>query len=150
MLKIRFFYDRINYRIKRSKEVRNLIEKVIRKANKIPGDLNFIITNDKIVRKLNVKYLGHNYFTDVIAFDYSKNEILNGEVYISIDTVKRNAIKYKVRLNSEILRVIIHGALHLCGMDDKSEEEKNIMRELEDKWIKEIGEDKEWNSVTIL
>ena len=138
MLKIRFFYDRINYRIKRSKEVKNLIEKVIRKMKKIPGDLNFIITNDKTVRKLNVKYLSHNYFTDVIAFDYSENEILNGEVYISIDTVKKNAIKYKVRLSSEILRVIIHGALHLCGMDDKSKEEKNIMRGLEDKWIKEI------------
>jgi len=150
VLKIRLFYDRINYRIKRSKEVKNLIEKVIRKMNKIPGDLNFIITNDKIVRKLNVKYLGHNYFTDVIAFDYSENEILNGEVYISKDTVKRNAVKYKVSLNSEILRVMIHGTLHLCGMDDKSKEEKNIMRKLEDKWIKEIGEDKKWNSDTIL
>ena len=138
MLKIKFFYDRINYRIKRSKEVRNLIEKVIRKANKIPGDLNFIITNDKIVRKLNIEYLDHDYFTDVIAFDYSENVVLNGEVYISIDTVKKNAVKYKVSLNSEIIRVIIHGTLHLCGIDDKSSEEKNIMRELEDKWIKEI------------
>lgn len=138
MLKIKFFYDRINYRIKRSKEVRNLIEKVIRKANKVPGDLNFIITNDKIVRKLNIEYLDHDYFTDVIAFDYSENVVLNGEVYISIDTVKKNAVKYKVSLNSEIIRVIIHGTLHLCGIDDKSSEEKNIMRELEDKWIKEI------------
>ena len=138
MLKIKFFYDRINYRIKRSKEVRNLIEKVIRKANKVPGDLNFIITNDKIVRKLNIEYLDHNYFTDVIAFDYSENVVLNGEVYISIDTVKKNAVKYKVSLNSEIIRVIIHGTLHLCGIDDKSSEEKNIMRELEDKWIKKI------------
>ena len=138
MLKIKFFYDRINYRIKRSKEVRNLIEKVIRKGNKVPGDLNFIITNDKIVRKLNIEYLDHNYFTDVIAFDYSENVVLNGEVYISIDTVKKNAVKYKVSLNSEIIRVIIHGTLHLCGIDDKSSEEKNIMRELEDKWIKEI------------
>ena len=138
MLKIKFFYDRINYRIKRSKEVRNLIEKVIRKANKVPGDLNFIITNDKIVRKLNIEYLDHDYFTDVIAFDYSENVVLNGEVYISIDTVKKNAVKYKVSLNSEIIRVIIHGTLHLCGIDDKSREEKNIMRELEDKWIKEI------------
>ena len=138
MLKIKFFYDRINYRIKRSKEVRNLIEKVIRKANKVPGDLNFIITNDKIVRRLNIEYLDHYYFTDVIAFDYSENVVLNGEVYISIDTVKKNAVKYKVSLNSEIIRVIIHGTLHLCGIDDKSSEEKNIMRELEDKWIKEI------------
>jgi rRNA maturation RNase YbeY len=138
VLKIRIFYDRINYRIKKSNEVKCLIEKVIRKENKIPGDLNFIVTNDKIVRKMNVEYLGHNYFTDVIAFNYSENDILNGEVYISIDTVKRNAFKYKVKFYSEIIRVMIHGTLHLCGLDDNSEEEKNIMRELEDKWIKEI------------
>jgi probable rRNA maturation factor len=59
-------------------------------------------------------------------------------VFMSIDTIKRNAIKYKVSLYSEVIRVIIHGTLHLCGKDDKTKEEKNIMRELEDKWIKEI------------
>jgi probable rRNA maturation factor len=138
VLKIRIFYDAINYRIKRSKEIKNLVEKVIRKENRIPGDLNFIMTNDKVIKKLNVEYLRHNYFTDVIAFNYSENEILNGEVFMSIDTVKRNAIKYKVSLYTEVVRVIIHGTLHLCGLDDKTKEEKNIMRELEDKWIKEI------------
>lgn len=138
MLKIRIFYDAINYRIKRSKEIKNLVEKVIRKENRIPGDLNFIMTNDKVIKKLNVEYLRHNYFTDVIAFNYSENEILNGEVFMSIDTVKRNAIKYKVSLYTEVVRVIIHGTLHLCGLDDKTKEERNIMRELEDKWIKEI------------
>jgi probable rRNA maturation factor len=138
VLKIRIFYDAINYRIKRSKEIKNLVEKVIRKENRIPGDLNFIMTNDKVIKKLNVEYLRHNYFTDVIAFNYSENEILNGEVFMSIDTVKRNAIKYKVSLYTEVVRVIIHGTLHLCGLDDKTKEERNIMRELEDKWIKEI------------
>ena len=137
-MKIRIFYDRIGYRIRRSKEIKNLIEKVIRKANQVPGDLNFIITNDRVIRKLNVEYLGHNYFTDVIAFSYSEDELINGEVFISIDTVKRNAIKYKVTLYSEVIRVIIHGTLHLCGLDDKTRKEKNIIRELEDKWIKEI------------
>jgi probable rRNA maturation factor len=137
-LKIRFFYDDINFRIKRSKQIKNLIERVIRKRKKIPGDLNFIITGDIKIRELNFKYLKHDYFTDVIAFNYSEGKIIKGEVYISIDTVKRNSIDYKVSLNQEILKVLIHGTLHLCGLNDKTKDEKILMSKIEDKWIVEF------------
>ena len=139
-MNIRIFYDEIKYRIRGVKNVKNLIEKVIMGENKIPGDLNFIFTNDKKLRELNMKFLKHDYFTDVIAFSYSDNNIIKGEIYISIDTVRINAINYKVSSNKEIIRVIIHGTLHLCGMDDKTKSEQILMRKREDRWLEEFKE----------
>ena len=137
-MKVNIFYDGIDYKIKQSKKLKHLIGKVIREAGKIPGDLNFIITNDRKLRKINVEFLKRNYFTDVISFNNSENKIVNGEVYISKETVKRNALNYKVSLNSEMLRVMIHGTLHLCGYDDNTERKRNNMIKLEDKWIKKL------------
>jgi rRNA maturation RNase YbeY len=137
-LKLRIFYDESKYRLKSSKKILRLIERVIRNENKIPGDLNFIITNDKELIKINREFLKHNYFTDVIAFENNDEKIINGEVYLSIDTVKRNAYNYKVSLREEVIRVIIHGTLHLCGYGDKKKEEKEEMNKIENKWLKKI------------
>lgn len=135
-MNIRIFYDNVKFRLKGWRETRKIIDKVIRNENKISGDLNFIITNDKTLRKINKEFLNQDYNTDVIAFGDNNKKIVNGEVYISIDTVKMNAFLYKVKLNDEVKRVIIHGVLHLVGYNDETEKERDHMHIMEDLFLK--------------
>jgi len=132
---IRIFYDvegvRLNGWLKLVKIIR---QKVNERQYKV-GDLNFIITGDSEIRSLNVKYLEHDYFTDVITFNYNEGNRVGGEIYISIDTVAINAEDYGVSVQDELKRVIIHGVLHLLGMNDITEEERKQMRTEEDKWL---------------
>jgi probable rRNA maturation factor len=135
-LSIRIYYDGVNYRFPGWRKAAELIGKVIRSENKISGDLNYIITTDNKLKKINKEFLNHNYYTDVIAFDYCKDNVLIGEIYISKERVKSNAFNYNVSLKDEMLRVMIHGLLHLCGYNDKNDKQKKEMRNLEDKWLK--------------
>jgi probable rRNA maturation factor len=135
-LKINIFYDNINFRVKDWRKIKELIKKVISKESKISGDLNFIITDDKILLELNIEFLKHNYYTDVISFKYNNQNNLYGEVYISIDAVKRNAKNYKISYSMELLRVMIHGVLHLCGYNDINKIKKKKMRMQEDYWLR--------------
>ncbi len=137
-MSIKLFYDDIGFRLKASLKAKKVIDKVIRSEERITGDLNFIFMNDEKLRKINIQFLNHDYFTDVITFDYNADNIVNGEVYISIDTVRANSINYKVSLNDEVIRVMIHGILHLSGYDDKKEEDKERMRMMEDLWLEEF------------
>jgi probable rRNA maturation factor len=106
--------------------------KVIRDANKVSGDLSFIITNDRELRKINLNFLEHDYNTDVITFSNSVEDIISGEVYISIETVKKNAKAYKVKLLEEVKRVMFHGLLHLLGYDDVTENLQKKMVQMEE------------------
>lgn len=134
-MSIRIYYDDTSYRYRGWRNLVRIINEVIAKEHKISGDLNIIVTNDENLRKINVQFLEHDFYTDVITFNYNSGNCLQGEIYISLDTVKANAINYDVSLQEEMSRVIIHGVLHLSGYNDKTEEERKEMRKLEDFWL---------------
>jgi probable rRNA maturation factor len=140
-LSVRIYYDNTKFRLKDSKKVGKKIEKVIRKEGRVSGDLNFIFTDEETIRKINIQFLNHDYFTDVITFNYNVDNKISGEIYISIETVKINSINYNVSFNSEILRVMLHGVLHLLGYDDKCKEDNEIMRSMEDFLLKDCLEE---------
>ncbi|GAA4245502.1 rRNA maturation RNase YbeY [Winogradskyella damuponensis] len=99
------------------------------------GEINYIFCSDDYLHKLNVDFLNHDTLTDVISFDYSVGKELHGEIYISVDRVKENALDFKVSFEEEMARVMIHGVLHYCGYKDKSEADEKLMRSKEDYYL---------------
>ena len=137
-MSIKVFYDNTDFRLRGSRKVIRIIDKVIRKEDMVSGDLSFIFTDDETLREINVKFLNHDYFTDVITFNYNRDNEVNGEIYLSLDRIRENSTEYEVSFKDEVLRVMIHGVLHLTGYDDKDDREKERMRAMENLWIGEV------------
>ncbi len=95
------------------------------------GEIAYIFCSDKRILEINRDYLTHDYYTDIITFDYSEHVVISGDLFISVDTVRTNAEKYKVTYYNELYRVIIHGILHLCGIDDKAPGAREMMERSE-------------------
>ena len=144
-MKIRIYYDNIKYRIRRTGELKKFLEKVIKGENFIPGDLIFILTGEESMLEINRKFLNHDYHTDVISFKWSEDKIIDGEVYLGFETICRNASLYGTGIREELIRVMIHGTLHLCGYKDSNIREKEVMRREEDKWLKKAESGELWN-----
>ncbi len=108
------------------------LRECIAREGKACGDVNVVFCRDAYLLDLNRRFLDHDYFTDIITFDYSAGGVVGGELYISIDTVADNAARFGADPRREMLRVIVHGVLHLCGYGDKTPEEESVMRAKED------------------
>ena len=115
---------------------KNWIKKVVALHSMRVGDINYIFTSDTYLLEINKEHLQHDYYTDVITFDYSEAETISGDIYISLDTVATNADEFKQTFSDELNRVIIHGVLHLIGFKDKSETDSLEMRKQENKALK--------------
>lgn len=142
---ISFYSESIPFDLKQKIRHKQWIRTYIKFHKQLPGDLNFIFTSNEQLRLMNREYLNHNYFTDVITFDYTDDNITSGDIFISMDKVKENAKFYEVEDVEELRRVMIHGVLHLLGFKDDSSDEKETMREKENEalhlWLKLVKND---------
>lgn len=118
------------------------ITEVAKSHNRILGNITYIFCNDDKIINVNRQFLQHDYYTDIITFDYSRGKLISGDMFISLDTVKSNSEQFGYDYNTELLRVIIHGILHLCGIDDKGPGEREIMELHENQALKLIMETK--------
>ncbi|WP_338406982.1 rRNA maturation RNase YbeY [uncultured Flavobacterium sp.] len=108
------------------------LSNVILSENKKEGEINYIFCNDDYLHKINLEHLGHDTLTDIISFDYSVGNEINGDIFISIERVKDNAVDFDVPFDNELKRVLVHGVLHYCGYKDKTEADELLMRKKED------------------
>lgn len=128
---IRFFNKDIKFTLTDKLLLKKWIKEVVFSYGNRVGDINIILCDDPSILEINNQFLGHDYYTDIITFDYTEGDTINGELYISIDTVRANAQEYGQSFPDELHRVIIHGILHLCGLDDHCDEDIKEMREAE-------------------
>ena len=101
--------------------------------------LSFVFCDDAFILDTNQKFLNHDYYTDIITFDYSKNSFISGDLIISVDTVRSNSLEFKVDFFHELCRVMVHGVLHLLCFDDKTDDDKKIMREKENHYLQKFN-----------
>ena len=135
---VRFFNKDIKFNLKHKLLLKKWIKSVVSKYGKRVGDINVILCDDPSILEINMQFLSHDYYTDIITFDYCEDDFINGELYISVDTVKANAEEYSQDFDVEMHRVIIHGVLHLCGLDDHAEEDIKQMRDAENLALQEL------------
>ncbi|MBD5325615.1 MAG: rRNA maturation RNase YbeY [Bacteroides sp.] len=138
---IRWLTENIEFPDVISKEiVEPWLAKVAEAHGKIPGTLTYILTDDEGILRVNRKFLDHDYFTDIITFDYSKRGMVSGDIYISLETVATNAEQFGQNPIRELHRVLAHGLLHLCGINDKGPGEREIMEQHEDRALELLYE----------
>ncbi|TSE05125.1 MULTISPECIES: rRNA maturation RNase YbeY [Aquimarina] len=127
---INFFYE-TDFKLNYQETLSLWIGQVISSENKSEGEINFILCDDEYLLKINQDFLNHDTYTDIISFDNRMGNQLNGDIFVSVERVKENAVDFGVSFDEEMRRVLIHGVLHFCGYKDKTEEEKAVMRQKE-------------------
>lgn len=122
------------------RQLEQWIVRVAASYNRIVRTVNYIFCDDEEILDVNRRFLNHDYYTDIITFDYCAGQLLRGDLYISLDTVRTNAESLGVDYGRELLRVVIHGVLHLCGINDKGPGEREIMEAAEDRALAMLDE----------
>ena len=133
---IEFIYDDDNFTLSNEGLYEFWIDKIIESEHKVLGDITYVFCDDEFLLAMNQQYLDHDTYTDIITFDYTEDDIISGEIFISIERVTENASEFKVDFINELHRVMAHGLLHLCSYKDKSEAESQLMRLKEEEKIK--------------
>lgn len=137
---IKFYAEDIEFPPIKDEEVNNWIKAVAETYGKKAGDISYIFCSDKKILEVNRQYLQHDYYTDIITFDYTSGNKISGDLFISLDTVKTNSEAFNTPYNEELHRTIIHGILHLCGINDKGPGEREIMEANENKALEILPE----------
>lgn len=132
------FHCEIKFVLKNQRALQKWIEDVIISENKELGDINYVFCSDEYLLERNIKYLNHDTLTDIISFNYCEGDIISSDIMISIDRIKENSIIFENSFSKELHRVMIHGVLHLIGYNDKTQKEKQTMREREDFYLKKL------------
>ena len=132
---IRYFCEDIRFTYKNKLANNRWLKMVAGSEIRKIGDINVIFCSDNYILDVNMKYLQHDYFTDIITFDYCEGKVLSGDLFISVDSVRENSIEFGTGFEEELHRVIVHGVLHLIGYDDHTEEDKKVMRQKENYYL---------------
>jgi rRNA maturation RNase YbeY len=133
MARISFHNEDIAFVLPQKRLHKQWIEQIVLSHGKTVGELTYVFCSDEYLLEMNKTYLQHDYYTDIITFDYSQGAEISGDLFISLPRVKENASKIGVPLQNELQRVVIHGVLHLCGFKDKKKKDVELMRKMEEK-----------------
>ena len=132
---VRYYCEDIKFLFKNRQANNRWLKMVAGSEIKTLGDISIIFCSDNYILDVNLRYLHHDYFTDVITFDYCEGDKLSGDLFISIDSVRENAVEFGTEFDEELHRVIVHGVLHLIGYDDHTPEDQKVMRAKEDYYL---------------
>jgi len=132
---VRYFFEDIKFEYKDRRFNNSWLKMVAESEICRLGDVNVIFCSDPYILKINLQYLGHDYYTDIITFDYCDKPVISGDLFISVDSVRENASFYGTEFQEELHRVIVHGILHLIGYDDHTEEDIKMMRYKENYYL---------------
>ena len=131
---IHYFFENVE-QFPIESNITNWLENLIQSETKKVGEINYIFCDDEYLLQVNKDFLDHDYYTDIITFDYVKGKIISGDIFVSLQRVKDNSSTLSTEYDEELKRVLAHGILHLCGYKDKSQEDETIMREKENYYL---------------
>lgn len=132
---VAFYFEDTDFKLRHKTRIKEWLRLVAESEVFTLGNISVIFCSDNYILDINQKYLQHDYFTDIITFDYSEGGRISGDLFISVDSVRENSVEYGTEFEDELHRVIVHGILHLIGYDDHTEDEVKTMRSKEDYYL---------------